>query len=117
MSGEGPFPPARAKLEPDDGDSQDEIGAKDGQNHGRELPLPVRVLVVLHGKQERRESGPERAERDQELGGHARGQYGDDELRAGPVEGSTSASRRREERGLDFGALTLRKKPVMLQGR
>jgi len=62
------------------GGTHNEVGAEDGEDHGRKLPLPVRVGVVLHGEEQRREAGPERADGDEDLRRHVRGEDGDDGL-------------------------------------
>lgn len=83
---------------------------EDAQDHRRELPPPVRVVVVLHRKQERRQAGPEAADRDENVGGHARGEEGDDELEDESPSVCGGKKETREE-------LTFKTRPVMLEGR
>lgn len=63
---------------------------EDAQDHCRELPLPVRIVIVLHREQKRRKTGAEAADCDEDVRRHARGEEGDDELRP---DGSAMAGR------------------------
>jgi hypothetical protein len=83
------------------------------QNHRRELPLPVRVAVVLHREQQRREAGSDATEDDEELGRDAGGGDGDDDLRVEMVRRKESKKEVKKRRG----RRTLRTRPVIEEGR
>jgi len=91
-------------------DTHDEVCAEDRQDHRRELPLPVGVVVVLHGEEERREPRPECADGDEDLRGDAGGEDGNECLEAVDEVSDVCSCERTSAR-------TFRTKPVTLLGR